>query len=193
MNLVAKKMVARALAASLVIGSGYLVKTAVMEGYTDTAVQPVKGDKWTKGYGDTIGETGAGVKKGDKTDPVRALIQLQKNIDNVAAKIRACLDNVPVSQGEWEGLLDLGYNNGPGAVCSRAKPGKPPQLMDLFHLKQYDAACERMKEFNCGPSGNPGVTVDKCGPGKTILKGLVNRRKETYSMCMRDKEVTNEL
>lgn len=181
-----KKMVVRTIAASLVVSAGFMTKTALHENYTDDAIIPVKGDRWTKGFGDTIGEDGKGVKRGDKTDPVRALVQLNKTLDKVAEQVRACLKDTPVSEGEWEALLDLAYNNGAGTVCSRAKPGKPPQLMDLFHLRRYDEACERTKAFNCGPSGNPDA-VDKCGPGKKILKGLVNRRAETYAMCMRDK------
>lgn len=187
MNPLAKKIVVRTLAASLVVSAGFMTKTALHENYSNDAIIPVKGDRPTKGFGDTIGEDGKGVKMGDKTDPVRALVQLNKTLDKVADKVRVCLGDVPVSEGEWEGLLDLGYNNGPGAVCSRAKPGKAPKLMDLFHLHRYDEACQRMQEFNCGPSGMPGVIVDKCGEGKKILKGLVNRRKETFAMCMRGK------
>ena len=36
----------------------WIVGTAVKEGYTDKAVIPVPGDRWTKGFGDTQGEDG---------------------------------------------------------------------------------------------------------------------------------------
>lgn len=160
-----------------------LVSLFAAEGYIDVARRPVPGDVCTEGWGST-----KGVQCGHKTEPTRAAIRAYTELErDYAEPVRQCLGETLVTQGEGNGLFMLAYRVGAPTVCSRAKPGQPPKLMDLFHLGRYDEACKRILEFNCGPSGNPGVTVDKCGAGKKILPGLQNRAKAEYKLCMEGK------
>lgn len=176
-------MIRRIPAKYAVTTAALLVSLFLSEGYIDVAKRPIPGDKCTSGFGST-----EGVKCGDKTDPVRAAVRAATELErNYAEPVRQCLGDTFVSQGEANALFDLAYRIGAPSVCSRAKPGKPPKLMDLFHEGRYDEACRRILEFNCGPSGNPGVTVDKCGPGKMIHSGVQNRANKEYQLCMEGK------
>jgi lysozyme len=58
------------------IGAALLVSVMMHEGYTDKAVIPVPGDVPTIGVGRT-----EGVHMGDKTEPVREMMMLLKNLD----------------------------------------------------------------------------------------------------------------
>jgi len=162
------------------VSAALLVSLFVSEGYLETAARPVPGDVCTEGFGST-----KGVKCGDKTDPVKAAVRAYTELErDYAEPIRKCLGDTPVSEGQFNALVKLAYRVGAPTVCGTAKPGKPAKLIDLFKAGNNAAGCERIKEFNCGPSGMPGVTVDKCGPGKKILRGLINRAETEYQMCI---------
>lgn len=158
--------VATRMSVAVLIVSGSLVGALVKdEDYRETAYVPVKGDVYTIGFGST-----AGVKKGDKTTPTRALIRMLDEIEDVyAAGVRSCV-KVPLYQYEYEAYVRLTYNIGVPAFCRSAKPGKPPNLIDLINSQRYAEACERIEAF-------------KYGPGRKVLPGLVKRRAEERAVC----------
>lgn len=165
----------RMMVAVLVVAGSTVVGIADHEGYFSVATIPVKGDVYTLGHGTT-----RGVKKGDTITPQRALHRLYDDVNQFADKLRACI-TAPLYPNEWGAFLSLAYNIGYGAFCSKAKPGEPPQLIDLINAGKYAEACARISEFNHGPSPGKDKRGNKIkGP---VLKGLVARRAEERKLC----------
>lgn len=138
------------------IGAALLVSVMMYEGYTDKAVIPVPGDVPTIGVGRT-----EGVHMGDKTEPVREMMLLLKNLDKYGNGIKACI-NVPLYQYELDAFVSLAYNIGINAFCNST-------LVKKLNAGDYSGACEQI------------MIWDKF-KGKP-LKGLTNRRNEEYRTC----------
>lgn len=138
------------------ISAALLVSVMMHEGYTDKAVIPVPGDVPTIGVGRT-----EGVHMGDKTEPVREMMMLLKNLDNYGNGIKACI-NVPLYQYELDAFVSLAYNIGINAFCNST-------LVKKLNAGDYVGACEQI------------MIWDKF-KGKP-LKGLTNRRSEEYRTC----------
>ena len=142
-----------------------LTGIAQYEDYRETAYVPVKGDVYTIGYGST-----KGVKPGDKITPTRALMRLHEEIEGVYADgLKKCI-TAPLHMHEFGAFVSLAYNVGVPTVCRKAKPGKPPNLIDLINSQRYAEACERIDAF-------------VYGPGRVKLAGLVKRRAAERAMC----------
>lgn len=156
---------ARVSVAILVVSASTLVGIANFEDYRGTAYVPVKGDVPTIGYGST-----KGVKLGDKTTPARALMRLNEEVQGVYAdELKKCI-TAPLYIHEFGAYVSLAYSVGASTVCRKAKPGAPPNLIDLINSEQYAAACARIEAFNKGP-------------GRRVLPGLVKRRAEERAQC----------
>ena len=147
--------------AGLILAAATLVGIAAQEGYRETAYIPVPGDVPTIGFGHTDG-----VRMGDKTNPVRSLQVLVKEIDGVyASAVKRCV-KVPVSDNEFSVFVSLAYNLGPSRFCGST-------LVKYVNQEEYGKACGQIVLF-------------VYGPGKKPLKGLVNRRVAEYLECVKD-------
>ena len=156
---------ARAAIAAMVLAASTLVGIAVHEGYRDDAYIPVPGDVPTIGFGST-----SCVRMGDKTTPSRSLVRLLVEIEGVyAAGVKKCV-TAPLYQHEYEAYVRLAYSVGVPTFCRKAKPGTPPNLIDLINAGKYAEACRRIEAF-------------KYGPGKKALPGLIKRRAEERAIC----------
>lgn len=151
----------RTLVASLTLSASALVGLAVHEGYRDTAYIPVKGDKPTLGFGDA-----QGVKPGDKTDPIRALIRLNYQADVFQQQMRQCIGDVPMYQHEWDAIISWSFNVGARAACEST-------LVKKLQAFDYTGACQELLRWNRFQ-------------GKE-LAGLTKRRQSEYRKCMGDK------
>ena len=141
--------------ASLVVSAAALVGIAVHEGYRGEAYRDAVGIP-TIGFGET-----AGVKMGDKTTPVRSLVQLLKSTNRHADAIRKCIA-VPLYQHEFDAYVSLSYNIGPGAFCQST-------LVKKLNAGDYAGACEEIKRWNRA--------------GGKVLPGLTKRREQEYRLC----------
>lgn len=144
--------------AALVLSAASLTGIAVHEGYRDRAYIPVAGDKPTLGFGDA-----QGVKLGDKTDPIRALIRLNQQADTFQQEMKKCVGDVPLHQYEWDAYVSLTFNIGSGAFCKST-------LVKKLQQQDYVGACTqilRWDRFNGAP-----------------LAGLTKRRQEEYTKCI---------
>jgi lysozyme len=148
----------RTLVASLALSASALVGLAVHEGYRDEAYTPVKGDRPTLGFGDA-----QGVKLGQKTDPVRALIRLNYQADMFQQALRQCIGDVPMFQHEWDAVVSWSFNVGSTAACNST-------LVKKLQAFDYPGACAELLRW------------DKF-QGKPLL-GLTKRRQEEYKLCM---------
>jgi lysozyme len=146
--------------AALTLSASSLVGIAVHEGYRSEAYIPVPGDRPTIGFGDA-----QGVRIGDRTDPVRALIRLNQQADTFQKQMKSCIGNVPLYQHEWDAYVSLAFNIGSGAFCNSTL---------VRNLKQtppnYVGACTQILRWDKF-QGKP-------------LAGLTKRRVEEYEKCI---------
>lgn len=149
---------ARIALASLSLSAAALIGIAVHEGYKDEAYIPVKGDVPTIGFGDT-----QGVKPGDKTDPVRALIKLGQHTESFQRDLRSCIGDVPMHQHEWDAIVSWSYNVGTTAACKST-------LVRKLQAFDYEGACRELLRWDKF-KGQP-------------LPGLTKRRRDEYRQCM---------
>jgi lysozyme len=146
-------------ASSLVLSAAALVGLALSEGYTDRAVQPLPGDKWTYGFGTTDG-----VRPGDTITPPKALERKLRDVQKFEGAIKQCVSS-PLTQNEYDAYMQLAYNIGTGAFCSST-------LVRKLNAGDYDEACQeilRWDQFKGQPN-----------------KGLADRRHREYQTCISD-------
>lgn len=148
----------RTLVASLTLSASALVGLAVHEGYRGEAYIPVKGDRPTLGFGDA-----QGVKPGDKTDPVRALIRLNEQANVFQQQMRQCIGDVPMYQHEWDAIISWSFNVGSKAACGST-------LVKKLQKFDYSGACQELLRWNRFQG--------------TVLPGLTKRRQSEFRQCM---------
>lgn len=141
-------------ASALVVGS-----LAGYEGYREHAYRDSVGVP-TIGFGST-----AGVRMGQRTDPVRAVQRLARETDAFAREIATCIGDVPLAQHEFDAYVSLSYNIGAPAFCGstlvRKLQARPPD---------YPGACAQILRWTYA--------------GGRVEPGLVTRRKAEYAQCM---------
>jgi lysozyme len=142
---------------SLGLSAAALVSLALFEGYTNTAVQPLPGDKWTYGFGTTDN-----VKKGDAITPPKALERKLADIEKFEKELKQCV-TVPLHQYEYDAYISLSYNIGSTAFCTST-------LVKLLNNSDYVGACEQILRW------------DKFKG--TAVRGLTIRRQSEYRKCI---------
>lgn len=147
---------ARVAVAALSISAGAFVASLIHEGYTDTAVQPLPGDKWTKGFGTT-----EGVKEGDRTTPIEAIQLALRDMQRYEGALKQCV-NVPLYQREYDAYLSLAYNIGPTAFCNST-------LVKKLNATDYDGACKEILRWDFFKGQR--------------VRGLTLRRQAEYRTC----------
>lgn len=127
----------------------------------------------SNGYSIGYGHHGKDVRKGMRISKSKAEQFLRKDIKNAESAARRLIDNLPYkykfSQGFFDGLVDMVYNCGEGAVKNsefynrlkrcRVKNGK-------MNTNDFDFTCVSVKNF------------------RTPQKGHKIRRAKTYKMMI---------
>lgn len=145
--------------ASLTLSASALVWLAMSEGFTDRAIQPLPGDKWTYGFGTTDG-----VKPGDTITPTKALERKLRDVQAFEGAIKQCV-TVPLKQSEYDAYVSLSYNIGSNAFCKST-------LVKMLNSGDYIDACNQILRW------------DKF-KGETV-RGLSIRRKKEHALCISD-------
>jgi lysozyme len=143
--------------ASLALSASALVGLALSEGYTDRAVQPLPGDKWTLGFGTTDG-----VQPGDRITPPQALQRTLRDVTRFEGAVKKCV-TVPLAQYEYDAYIQLAYNIGSGNFCGST-------LVRKLNAEDYAGACKEILRWNRF-QGVPN-------------KGLTDRRQREYQTCI---------
>jgi lysozyme len=143
--------------AALALSFAGAVGIIVSEGYTDKAVIPIPGDVPTIGFGTTDG-----VKIGDRTDPIKAILAKQRDVLKFEGAIKQCV-KVPLYQYEYDAYLSLAYNIGPGAFCGST-------LVRLLNAGDHSGACAQVLRWNRAQ-------------GREV-KGLTIRREREHKQCL---------
>ena len=150
-------MKARIVIGALTLSASALVGIAVHEGYRGEAYIPVKGDVPTIGFGTT-----AGVKSGDRIEPVQALVRKLADVRRFEGALQQCV-RVPLHQHEYDAFLSLAYNIGPGAFCGST-------LVRRLNAGDYAGACAEILRWDRF-RGEP-------------LRGLTLRRQAENRQCL---------
>jgi lysozyme len=162
--------------AALALSAAGLIGIATSEGWEPVARPPVPGDVPTGGFGSTRSEIGP-MKAGERIDPVRGLILLQRDASEAERIVRTCAP-VPMHQHEFDAFVSLAYNVGPGRAgvkdgfCELRRGGKPTVLR-LLLAGDYAGACEALLDWDKF-QGRP-------------MRGLKLRREREYAQCMGSK------
>lgn len=140
-----------------------LASIAGYEGYRERSYDDGVGVQ-TVGFGTTQMPDGRLVQKGDRLDPVRAVIVLQADADRYARELAACIGDVPLAKNEWDAYVSWVYNVGITAACKSTLVKKLKQ-----NPPDYEGACRELLRWTKA--------------GGRELPGLVNRRQSEYRMC----------
>lgn len=153
--------------ALLALSAAGLVGIAVDEGYTQRAVpDPVKGTAVpTLGFGTT-----GGVKMGDSTTPVKALVRKLSDVQGFEGALKACVQ-VPLHQAEYDAYINLAYNIGPAAFCKST-------LVRRLNTLDYAGACDAILMWRRVGS------TDCSEPGNHTCPGLWARRQRLHAQCL---------
>lgn len=154
--------------AALSLSASALVGIALKEGYTDKAVQPLPGDKWTNGFGSTTNDKGQALKPGDTTTPPQALAKKLRDVREFEGALKGCV-KAELTQGEYDSLVSLAYNVGSDAVCKST-------MVRLHNAGKHAEACAQFDRWTFYQGKDCKDPANKCG-------GLVKRRAEERAMC----------
>ncbi len=166
-------MKARIIVAALSLSAAGLIGIATHEGFEPVARPPVPGDVPTGGFGSMRSETGP-MKAGERIDPVRGLILLQRDAGEAERIVRSCAP-VPMHQYEFDAFVSLAYNVGAGRKGVKdgfcvLKNGQPSTIVRRLLAGDYVGACDGLlawDKFN----GQP-------------LRGLTLRRQRERARCL---------
>lgn len=155
--------------AGLGASAALLVALATNEGYTPTAVIPVKGDVPTVGFGSTVKEDGSPVRMGDSTTPVQALQRTLAHIQKDESGIKRCV-TAPLTQVEYDVMTDFAYQYGPAALCSSS-------MVKLANAGDYAGSCQAYAKFRY-------VAGRDCAIRSSGCYGVWTRQQARIAKCM---------
>ena len=165
---------------ALVLSATGLVYIAQREGYSEAAYpDPVHGAKVpTVGFGTT-----EGVKVGDKTTPVRALIRLRADAAEKEVALRRCFGDVKLYQREWDAFVGLAHNAGATSVCMNNERTGPSTIVRRLQASDHKGACEAILLYDrAGPVNKP---QDRCShPDNRTCRGVWTDRQRLRAMCL---------
>ncbi|CAM3351842.1 lysozyme [Paracidovorax anthurii] len=165
--------------ATLALSATGLVYIAQREGYSDQAYpDPAHGTKVpTVGFGTT-----AGVKMGDKTTPVRALVRLRADATEYEVALKRCI-SAPMYQYEWDAFVGLAYNVGTPSVCKNNDRTGPSTIVQRLQVGDYPGACNAILLYDrAGPVKKP---EDRCShPDNRTCRGVWTDRQRLRAMCL---------
>lgn len=154
--------------AVLSLSAAGLIGIAVSEGYTDSAIQPLPGDKPTMGFGSTTHADGTPVRLGERTDPVRALQRVAADVQERESAIKSCI-TAPLYQHEYDAYVDHAYNVGTEAFCRST-------MAALINQGRYAEACAQFDRWVFFQGKDCRVRENRC-------YGLVERRARQRAAC----------
>ncbi|WP_313073420.1 glycoside hydrolase family protein [Melaminivora sp.] len=160
--------------AVLALSAAGLIGIAVSEGFESVARPPVPGDVPTGGFGSTRTETTGPMQAGERIDPVRGLILLQRDAAEAERIVRRCAP-VPMHQHEFDAFVSLAYNVGPGKAGVKdgfceLKRGGPSTIVRRLLAGDYAGACRAILDWDKF-QGRP-------------LRGLTLRRERESTQCL---------
>jgi lysozyme len=136
------------------------------EGLRLKAYQPIPGDRWTIGYGNTFYKNGKAVQKGDVLSSEKIATELLRaSVTKFENSLKANLpSSVRLNQNEYDALISFSFNVG-------TKWSKDSTLRNLLTVNNYTAASNKLLDYSFAQ-------------GKQ-LKGLLRRRQTERDLFLR--------
>lgn len=164
-------MTTRISATALALSASAFIALAVSEHYTEEAIIPTKNDRPTVGFGSTFNADGSPVRKGDKIDPVRALVTAGAHIGKQEVIFRNTIPGVKLHQAEYDVYVDWIYQYGTGAWMRSS-------MREHLLRGEYRAACDALLKYKF--SGG----FDCSTPGNKVCRGVWTRQLERHKNCV---------
>jgi lysozyme len=162
-------VISRRAVATIALSASALVALVLDEGYTSTAVVPVKGDVPTIGFGSTRRDDGTPVQMSDTITPEKALARALSDVQKFEGALKQCV-TAPLSQGEYDVYLSFSYNIGSSAFCGST-------LVRKLNVGDYSGACGELLRWRYVARRDCSVRSNNC-------YGLWLRRQGEYQRCM---------
>jgi len=124
----------RVAVAALSLSAAGFVGLVQHEGFTETAIIPVKGDRPTVGFGSTFRDDGSPVQLGDTITAPQAVKRSYNHIARDESQLKQCV-TAPLTQYEYDTLVDHAYQYGAAATCRST-------VVRLVNQHRYEDACE---------------------------------------------------
>lgn len=156
--------------AALSVSAAAFVALIAHEGWTDRAVIPVKGDVPTVGPGLTKRPDGSPVQMGDTIKPVEGVQRSLAHIQKSETALKRCV-TAPVSQTEYDVLVDFAYQYGESATCKSS-------MVRLINAGDYAGSCDAYLRYRFVAG------YDCSTPGSRRCPGVWTRSKERRDKCV---------
>jgi lysozyme len=150
----------------LTFSNNALILIKNFEGLRFKAYQPIPGDRWTIGYGNTFYKNGNAVQKGDVISSEKAATELLRT--SVVKFENSLKTNLPstvkLNQNEYDALISFSFNVGAGW-------SKNSGLRNLLVNNNYIEASNKLLEYSFS--------------GGKQIKGLLRRRQTERDLFLR--------
>lgn len=147
-------MIPRTHIAALSLSAAGFVGLVAHEGYTDTAVIPVKGDRPTVGFGSTFRDDGTPVQMGDRITAPQAVARSYNHISKDETRLKQCI-KAPLYQWEYDTLVNHAYQYGSAATCGS-------EVVKLVNQGRYAEACEAYKNWKMVAKRDCSIRSNNC-------------------------------
>ncbi len=154
---------------ALALSAAGLVGLITHESYTDRAIIPVPGDRPTVGFGSTFRDDGTRVQLGDTITPPKAVARTLAHITKDETRLKQCV-TAPLSQAEYDLLVDFSYQYGSAAACSSS-------IVRLTNAGRYAEACEQYARWRF-------VAGRDCALPGSGCRGVALRANERRAKCL---------
>lgn len=165
----------RAAIAALSLSAAGLIAIIAEEGFTERATVPTKNDRPTNGFGGTFNEDGSPVRMGDTIKPVPALRRSLSHIAKDEAGLKRCVTG-PMTQGEYDVLVDFAYQYGVSATCSSS-------MVRHVNSGNYTASCNAYTRYKYSGGYDCSTTIN--GQPNTRCWGVWTRNLARRDNCLK--------
>lgn len=157
--------------AALSLSAAGFIGLVMHEGYTESAVIPIKGDRPTVGFGSTFHEDGSPVKMGDKVTPAKAMRKSLAHIGKDELKLKRCVTG-ELSQAEYDILINFAYWRGSGGTCRS-------EVVKNINKGDYVASCNAYLNLDSRKAAGR-----DCKDPASKCRGVWLRAQERHKQCM---------
>lgn len=161
----------RIAAAALTLSAAGFAALLGYEGFEPVAKPPIPGDRPTYGFGSTLKEDGAPVRAGETISPQRAVRLSVTHVTKDEPQLRSCV-TAPVSQEEWDILVDFTYWRGVGGACRS-------DVVKHINAGRYADSCAAYLLLDSRKAAGK-----DCADPANKCRGVWLRAQERHAKCM---------
>lgn len=162
--------------AALSLSASALVALLAQEGYTESAVIPVKGDRATVGFGSTFRDDGTPVRMGDAITPPQAIKRSYAHIAKDEHGLKRCI-TAGLHQAEYDTLVDHSYQYGVASTCASS-------MVRHANAGRYRQSCEAYAEYRFLKEAKYDCSTLVNGKPNKRCWGVYQRSLERRDRCL---------